>query len=258
MNKRIYTFLILLAACQIALGQYRHKRFTYFGIETGAKTAFFDVIDNGSELYGYRNFKNPVRGVFVEQEINYILSVSTGLYFAKQTMDFRFRRDGAYSSYEPIRTIQIPLHLRANIPLTYGTPEVRLVPFLGTSILFNQSNDESVIKGRILPDLADYYNGTLRRDLGKAFFFADAGLNIDLMFAKGVILSFGGNYSEGFTRMLQADLVYNVKKVNYRGEVTTNGSNVNLHVALKYPVSRFWRKGFQPPKSKKKKEKVEK
>ena len=247
-----YTILLLLAFCSTIKAQ-RHKKFTYFGIEVGSSNSLFKVEDAGKELYSKQNFQNPRNGLFIEQELDFVWSVSSGLYFSKQKIDFRFRRDGGgYSeAFQPIRLIEIPLQVRANIPLTYGTPEVRLTPSLGTRLIFNQSKDKEDVKGRIAPDLSDYYNGTIRRDMKNVYFVAEGGLNLDMMFAQGLIMSFGGSYSKGFSKIMQADVTYTIAKVPYRGSVSSTGDNVNIHLSIKYPVSRFWRKGFGKKKEKK-------
>ncbi len=253
-NMKFFTYTILfLLAFSNPLKAQRHKRFTYFGIELGTANSIFKVQDAGKELYSKQNFQNPCRGVFLEQEIDYIWSFSTGIYFSKQKIDFRFRRDGGgYSdAFEPIRLIEIPLQIRANIPLTYGTPEVRLTPLLGTRFVFNQSKDKEEVRGRIAPDLSDNYSGTLRRDMKNVYILAQGGLNLDMMFAQGLILSFGSSYSKGFSKIMQADLSYSIAKTPYRGSVSSTGDNINIHLSVKYPVSRFWRKNFAPKKSKK-------
>ena len=247
-----YTILLLLAFCSTIKAQ-RHKKFTYFGIEVGSSNSIFKVEDAGKELYSKQNFQNPRNGLFIEQELDFVWSVSSGIYFSKQKIDFRFRRDGGgYSeAFQPIRLIEIPLQVRANIPLTYGTPEVRLTPLLGTRLIFNQSKDKEDVKGRIAPDLSDYYNGTIRRDMKNIYFVAEGGLNLDMMFAQGLIMSFGGSYSKGFSKIMQADVTYTIAKVPYRGSVSSTGDNINIHLSVKYPVSRFWRKGFGKKKEKK-------
>ena len=246
-----YTILLLLAFCGTIKAQ-RHKKFTYFGIEVGTCNSIFRVEDAGKELYSKQNFQNPRNGLFIEQELDFVWSVSSGIYFSKQKIDFRFRRDGGgYSeAFQPIRLIEIPLQVRANIPLTYGTPEVRLTPLLGTRLIFNQSQDKEDVKGRIAPDLSDYYNGVLRRDMKNLYFVAEGGLNLDMMFAQGLIMSFGGSYSKGFSKIMQADVTYYIAKIPYRGSVSSTGDNINIHLSVKYPVSRFWRKGFGKKNSK--------
>jgi hypothetical protein len=246
-----YTILFLLVFSNPLKAQ-RHKRFTYFGIELGTASSIFKVEDAGKELYSKQNFQNPCRGIFLEQELDYIWSISTGIYFSKQKIDFRFRRDGGgyNDAFEPIRLIEIPLLVRANIPLTYGTPEVRLTPLLGTRFVFNQSKDREDVRGRIAPDLSDNYSGSIRRDMKNAYLLAEGGLNLDMMFAQGLIMSFGASYSKGFFKTMQADLSYSIAKSIYRGTVSSTGDNINIHLSLKYPVSRFWRKSFKPKKAK--------
>ncbi len=248
---KIYTYFLLLFLCfsNTSQGQ-RHKRFTYFGIEIGSKSGFTKVTDAGTELYSKSTLQNSHQGVFIEQELDYIWSVSTGVYFSKQKLDFRFRRDGGYNFYEPIRLIQIPFQVRASIPLTYGTPEVRLTPLMGIHFAFNQSNIQTDVKGRITPDLSDYFTGTFRRDLGSLFVLGEGGMNLDMMFAQGAILSFGGSYFKGFKNMMQTDVTYSIAKVLYRGSVVSQGDNFNIRLSVKYPVSRFWRKTSFKRKSK--------
>lgn len=241
MAKFLHLFLFLLVATASIKAQ-RHKRFTYLGIELGSKSGIFKVEDAGNELYSKNNLQNSHRGIFIEQELDYIWSLGTGIYFSKQKIDFRFQRDGAYNFYEPMRLIHIPFQAKAAIPLTYGTPEVRLTPVLGGHAVFNLSNNTEDVRGRIPPDLSDTYSGTIRRDMKSMYFLAEGGLNLDMMFAQGLIMSIGGSYFKGFSNVLQADLTYTISKVPYRGSISTKGDNINIRLALKYPVSRFWKK----------------
>jgi hypothetical protein len=241
MAKSLHIFLFLLLTIGSMSAQ-RHKRFTYLGLELGSKSGIFKVEDAGNELYSKNNLQNSHRGIFLEQEIDYIWSVGTGIYFSKQKIDFRFERDGAYNSYEAMRLIHIPIQAKAAIPLTYGTPEVRLTPVFGAHAVFNLSNNTENVRGRIPPDLSDTYSGTIRRDMKSMYFLVEGGINLDMMFAQGLIMSFGGSYFKGFSDVLQANLTYNIAKVPYRGSISTKGDNINVRLALKYPVSRFWKK----------------
>lgn len=242
MAKFLHIFFFLLLSVSSMSAQ-RHKRFTYLGLELGSKSGIFNIQDAGNELYSKNNLQNSHRGIFLEQELDYIWSIGTGIYFSKQKIDFRFQRDGAYNFYEPMRLIHIPLQARAAIPLTYGTPEVRLTPVFGAHAVFNLSKNSEDVRGRIPPDLSDTYTGTIRRDLKNMYFLAEGGVNLDMMFAQGLIMSFGGSYFKGFTEVLQADLTYTIAKTPYRGSISTKGDNLNIRLALKYPVSRFWKKG---------------
>jgi hypothetical protein len=253
MTRIFYTLLFLFLFCSSEAQ--KHKRFTYFGIETGAKKPIFGISDAGVELYTKSSFSFGQQGVTIEQELDYVWSVSSGIFFSKQGIDYRFRRDGAYSTPEPMRLIQIPVQIRANIPVTYGTPEIRLVPLLGAHLTINQTNGNKEIKGRIPPNLADTYNGSIRTDFQKVFVLAEGGMNLDLMFAQGLILSVGSSYYKGFSKIMQTDLTYNISKEPFRGSVTSKGDNIGIRLALKYPVSRFWRKGFPTKKEKEKKKK---
>ncbi len=238
---QLLTLLFLLTLLpKESWGQYRYKKFTYFGVNVGLKSELYKVIDSGNELYNKHNFQNSLVGVFVEQELNRWLSVSSGFYFTNYGTDFRFHRDKGFNVFRPMKTTLIPLRFAVNLPIFYGIPEIRLVPQIGSNIVFNNSNDQISINGKIAPDLSDTYNGTIYYNLQKLYFLGEGGLNLDMLFAKGLMISVGGRYAQGFTDVAKVDVEYRVGRDINQGTLSSKGSFYAFHAGLKYPVSRWW------------------
>jgi hypothetical protein len=241
-QKTIFFALFLLLLPLIGWGQYRYKKFTYLGIETGLKSEFYRVTDTGTELYHKQGFQSGIQGIFAEQELNRYCSISTGFYFTKYNTNFKFERDNGINTYQPMRTFFIPLRFHVNIPLFYGIPEVRLVPSLGVNSVFNLSDNQVVVRGRIAPDLSDTYSGRILYDLKSTYFLGEAGLNIDMMFAKGLIISVGGAYCQGIQNVAKVELEYQIGREVNQGTLTSRGNYYVLRLGGKYPISRWWRK----------------
>jgi hypothetical protein len=229
----------------LLLGQYKYKKFTYIGLNLGLKNELYQVIDAGNELYSKTNFRHNITGIFVEQELNRHILLGTGIYFTKHGIDFRFRRDNGFNVFPSMKTTLIPLRLGFTIPLFYGIPEVRLVPQVGFNAVLNRTNDIVPIYGKIAPDLADTYEGNLNYDFSRWYFLAEGGLNFDILFAKGLIVSFGGKYFQGFTQVARLDVEYRIARVIDNGTLTSKGSFLGLYTGIKYPIHKFNKKKYK-------------
>jgi hypothetical protein len=237
----LFAFLLLLLPLT-SWGQYRYKKFTYLGIEVGLKSDFFRVADTGNELYHKQGFESGLQGIFVEQELNRYCSMSTGLYFTRYNSNFKFERDNGINPYPTMRTLYIPLHFSLNLPIHYGIPEIRLVPKIGINTVFNLSNNQVPVRGRIAPDLSDTYTGKIYYDLKSTYFLGEGGLNLDMMFAKGLIVTVGGSYCQGIQTVAKVELEYQIGRAINQGILTSKGSYYAFHLAAKYPISRWWKK----------------
>jgi hypothetical protein len=241
-RKKTTLYVVLLCLLPaISWGQYRYKKFTYFGIEAGLKGGINKMSDSGYELYQKNGFQNGIQGIFLEQELSRYTSISTGLYFTKSSFNFQFHRDNGINTYAPMRSMLVPFRFIVNIPLFYGIPEIRLAPSLGISTAFNLSDNQLLIRGRIAPDLSDTYVGMIRYDLKSVYFLGEGGLNLDMMFAKGLIISVGGNYAQGIANVSRLDLEYRIGREINQGALASKGSYYSIHLSAKYPISRWWR-----------------
>jgi hypothetical protein len=238
MGTRKFTPLILFILLFPALswGQYRYKKFTYFGVTLGLKSELFRVADSGNELYNKHNFQNGIMGIFFEQELNRWLSINSGFYFTNYGTDFRFKRDDGFNIFNTMKTSIMPLRFSFNLPISYGVPEIRLVPSIGTNFVLNNTNTAFETRGSIAPDLSDTYSGTIYYNLKKFYFLAEGGLNFDILFAKGLIVSVGGRYYQGITDVAKVDLEYRIGREINRGTLTSRGSFYSFQFGVKYPI----------------------
>lgn len=241
MNVILKTLIFLVGFPTLSWGQYKYHKFTYAGLEVGLKSEIYRVTDTGSELYANANFQRGMQGVFIEQELNRYLSVSSGLYFTKYGVDFRFRRDEGYNEFQSMQTLNIPFLFRFHIPLYYGIPEVRLSPKLGVNTVFNQTFRSYNVRGKIAPDLSDTYDAQINYATERVYILAQGGLSLDLMFAKGMVVSVGGNYAQGIVESARVDLEYRISREINQGTLRSRGSFYNALLGIKYPVSRLWR-----------------
>lgn len=240
-NNTTFYILLLCVLPSMSWAQYRYKKFTYFGIEAGLKGDVNKMSDTGYELYQKGGFQNGIQGIFLEQEMSRYTSISTGLYFAKSSLNFKFHRDNGINTYPSMRSMLVPLRFIVNIPLSYGIPEIRLAPSLGVNTVFNLSDNQQLIRGRIAPDLSDTYEGMIRYNLKSVYWLGEGGLNLDMMFAKGLVISVGGNYAQGISNVSRVDIEYRIGREINQGALASKGSYYSIHLNAKYPISRWWR-----------------
>lgn len=234
------TILIGLSLSQPCLAQGKFHRFTYFGVEIGAKNEIFQLNDNGNELYQKRNFQHGLSGLFIEQELNRWFNLGTGIYFTQYSSDFRFRRDDGFYSLPTMRTIMTPLRLQMTIPIYYGIPEIRIKPGIGVMTVFNKSQSRDSLFGKIAPVLSDQYTGTIRYDFQKYYFLAEAGLQLELLFAKGIVAALSAQYHRGFNTIAETKIQYRIDKKTFNGVLSSSGDFFNISLSVKYPISRWW------------------
>lgn len=235
-------FCCFLHLPSLTWGQYKYKKFTYVGFNFALKNELYRVIDSGDELYNKTSFQHGITGIFVEQELNRTLTLGSGVYFTNYGVDFRFRRDNGFNVFPTMKTILLPIKLGLNIPIFYGIPEVRLVPQIGINTVLNRTNTVVPISGKIAPDLTDNYEGTISYNLSKWYFLANGGVNFDILFAKGLIVTFGAAYNQGFTDIAQVNVGYRIGREFYSGSLTSRGSFYALNMGLKYPIHKFSKK----------------
>lgn len=236
----ILVFLVTFMLPQKNFAQYRYKKFTYIGLDMGIKGDILQISDSGTEVYQKGVFHNSLPGIFVEQELNRWFSLNSGIYFSKNSADFRFHRDNGFNVFPNMKTTLIPLRASFNIPIVYAIPEIRIVPSVGINMVFNRTDALLKTQGRIAPDLSDNYTAYFNYNLKKQYILLEGGLCLDMMFAKGLILSFGGRYNYGFKDIAQTKIDYQISKVNYHSTLTSQGSFYNIRFGVKYPISRIW------------------
>lgn len=235
-------FVFLLHLPSLLLGQYKYKKFTYIGINLGIKNELYKVIDSGNELYSKASFQHSISGIFIEQELNRWFTLGSGVYFSNYGVDFRFQSDNGFNIFKPMKTTLLPIKLGINLPIYYGIPEIRLSPQLGVNAVLNRSNNEYNVIGKIAPDLSNAYEGKVSYNLSKWYFLAEGGLNLDILFAKGLIFTFGTRYCQGFTDVAKVDIGYRIDRAFNVGELTSKGSFYTLHSGIKYPIHKFSKK----------------
>lgn len=226
----------------LLLGQYKYKKFTYVGFNLGIKNELYKVIDSGSELYNKSSFQNRMSGFFVEQELNRFITLGSGIYFTNYGVDFRFKSDNGFNVFKSMKTTLLPIKIGVNLPVYYGIPEIRLSPQLGINAVLNRTDKEYPISGKIAPDLSNTYEGKISYNLSKWYFLAEGGLNIDILFAKGLIFTFGSRYCQGFNDVAKVDIGYRIDRAFNIGNLSSKGSFYALHTGIKYPIHKFSKK----------------
>lgn len=235
----LYKGLLLCVSFCICLtpeslpAQNHYRRFSYFGAEIGLKSEIYRVRDNGTELSRRQSFSRGLSGVVLEQELNRYLSAGTGLYFSKYGTDFGFRRDEGRVDFPSMQTVMIPLRLQATLPIYYGIPELRIKPGVGLTGVVNRSYFRDSIYGKIAPVLSDQYSGTMRYDIRDFYWLAEAGLHLELLFAKGIVASLSTRYQKGFTKVAETTVNYRIDKKSYSGTLSSSGDFFNFSLSIR-------------------------
>jgi hypothetical protein len=256
LHRLLLFFYCLLGIVLVAEAQPRRKRvFTYAGIEAGAKFEQYGVLDKGDNVYAKPFFNTSFLGVKLEQEITQITMVGIGFYQTTYTTNFRFRGDQSYNAYDVLKTTHVPIRLLWKIPLSYGIPDIRLTPSLGIDVVLNRSfGQDDNVRGRILPNFANYYSGTINRSISKTYPLLEVGTSVDVVFIDGWMLCLGANYYKGISRLVEVDLKYVIENKPNEAQVFSDGDFFSLNLSLKYPISRFWKnpRWWEADKKKKK------
>jgi hypothetical protein len=240
--------LILFMYCFLGIvlladAQPRRKRvFTYAGVEVGAKFEQYGVLDKGNSVYTKLFFNRPFLGIKLEQELSQITMLGIGFYQTTYTTNFRFKGDQSYNAYDVLKTTHIPIRLLWKIPLSYGIPDVRLTPSLGINAVINRSygKNESV-RGRILPNFANFFTGTINKSIQKTYPLLEAGASVDIVFLDGWMLCLGANYYKGISRLVDVNIRYVIENKPNTAQVFSDGDFFSINLSAKYPISRFWK-----------------
>ena len=232
--------LCLIGLPKSVFAQNNYRRFTYFGAEIGTKSELYQVTDNGNELNSRRSFSRGLSGIVLEQELNRYFSVGTGIYFSRYGIDFGFRRDAGRFDFPAMKTTMLPLRIQATIPIYYGIPELRIKPEAGLVAVLNHSFFRDSIYGKIAPVLSDQYTGTMRYDFKQFYWLGEVGLNLEMLFAKGLIASLNARYQKGLTTVAQTSVNYRIDRKNYSGTLSSSGDFFNIGLSVRYPISRWW------------------
>ena len=242
---RFVLFLFLQFFGILCFSQSKVHLQTFAGLEGGIMLSIPRIEDSGNQLLS-KWANNGCLGFVVKQEIYSNLYFSFGANTQKYNVSFRFKDDDATTSFKKINLIRFPLKVAYEIPLKFGVPELQVGLSVGLNYYLNQN-----------PGLSDSKSGFIGSDIKNSYYKLDSkysdekfGMQVDgaaylnILMAKGTVLTIGTAYYYGVKDLLTSSVIY--KKAEGFQEISSkiNGKAdmLSIWIGVHYPISKWWRK----------------
>lgn len=249
--KKVF-ILFLLLSCELSFSQSKVHLQTFVGIEGGIMLAIPKIEDPGNQLIG-KWTNNGSLGIILKQEVFSNIFISLGVFTQKYNNSFRFKDDEATTAFKKINLYRFPLKVAYEIPLHFGVPELQIGLSMGTSYYLNKNAGMEELKtGFIGSDIKNsYYLADSKYSDNKFGLLLDGGLYINILMAKGTILSFGANYFIGLNNLHESTVRYKkglgFEEIN--AKINGSGDQLNVWIGFQYPISKLWKKKDPRPEA---------
>ncbi len=245
-NRMKYLLLLLVfLSSKFLEGQTRTHLQTFVGVEGGILLSIPEIEDSGEQLLA-KWTNNGMLGLQVKQEVFSNLFVSVGTFTQKYNIGFRFKDDEAASTLKKVNLVRIPVSISYEFPVSFGVPELQLGTSLGFNYLINRNpgvNDQ--LKGFIGTDIKNsYYNASYTYGKNKSGFQLNGSLYLNVLLAKGTVLTVGSAYFYGLRELVNLQIAY--KKGEGLQEVVSSvigsGHQLSFWAGVHFPIHKLWKK----------------
>ena len=244
-----YCLLTGILICFAIQAFSQHK--TYFGGGVSVTNDKYELHDPDGML----KISPLINGTFqatIGQELSSFFTLETGFIKKQYSEGFHFKDDFSNGSTGSLTSVQFPLRLKARLPV------YRDKIFFTTSAGYVFAINKSYYPG--LPGGSPYAlrgegtetNGQnsykvafgSRYNFGKTYSLVQAGLGIDFLIRKKIILGLSTSYFAGFNQIMQTDITYQqtTGDVPHAAKISGKGNYWNYGISASYPISEIWQK----------------
>lgn len=224
----------------------QHK--TYFGGGVSVTNDKYDLTDPG----GFLKISPLINGTFqatIGQQISSIFTIETGFIKKQYSEGFHFKEDYSNGSLGSLTSVQFPIRLKSSLPV------VRDKIFLTTMAGYVFALNSSYYPGGVGYNMYGFGgqsigNNSYQTTFGsnynfrRTFSLVQAGLGMDFLIRKKIMLGLAASHFAGFSQIMQTDITYQQTKGDapHSAKVTGKGNYWNYGISASYPISDFWQK----------------
>ncbi len=219
---------------------------TYIGFEGGAKWDYYQLKDYGDGLL-YKAVPGLKFGFTVGHEFLPKMFAETGIYYNQLSQSIRYKvMPFGYSSGNTNLLIDFPLRFKYRYPILKD--KLSLTGSVGLIFSFNTNYKDSRLSSggtvgiatssdSAFSTIKEYYSDKMIIPQG------EIGLSADYKFNNNIILSLLSYYSYGFSKVYTEDITYRINtEPEQNAKIVSKGTNYNVLLSLKLPLSNIWDK----------------
>ena len=235
--------IAIFIACFVTNFAWGQER-TYIGVDFGYKGDVRSLTDNGSSLMKMTQ-SGLNYGFNIGHELSNNLILESGIYSVNYWHGVNFKESASWSSGSSFSSIQVPIRLKRKINIYKN--KLLITPYFGVNLAYNLSG---LPKGSITghssgsfssPDTYFEYNADNYGNLSNFFFITEGGFSIDYKNRNDFQWSIITSYNQGLSKVSKQVVRYTVNDESEQsGVYTSKGSNFQVLLSLKYPISNFW------------------
>lgn len=240
--RKLSLVFILFAVATLSL---KSQKLTYVGFEGGAKWDHYKLTDYGDGLL-YKPTIGFKIGFTVGHEVMPNMFVETGFAYNQLLESIRYKvMPYAYGTGTENLLFEMPIRFKYRYPLV--NDKFSITGSLGLTVAYNESyswqgTSEGGAIGLISTD--SVFCSEISTYTGKKVLpFFEAGLSLDYKFKNNLMISLVNNYSLGLNTIYSKELLYRINDgAEQEAENISKGSQYNVMLSVKVPISNIWDK----------------